>query len=68
MPKILCPGCGAEIDTDKEEISAEFNIKFAPQPEPVGRELLNADEDHSVVPAVAIPRRGSAFFKIRKEK
>lgn len=62
MPKIICPGCGAEIDTDKE--IAEFKIA-APQSGPDTGELESAPV---ASPAVAIPRRGSAFFKIRKEK
>ena len=66
MPKIICPGCGAEIDTDKE--IAEFKIA-APQSVPDIEGLSTVDPvSGQVVPAVAIPRRGSAFFKIRKEK
>ena len=59
MAKIVCPGCGAEIDTEKEV--AEFKVV------PVDPEVGAPPSDSAAAPAVATVRRGNAFFKPRKE-
>lgn len=59
---IKCPGCGAEIDTEKN--IAEFQL--APQPET--DEAPPIREDSAATPASANRPRGNAFFRpVKKE-
>jgi len=59
VAKIICPGCGAEIDSEKN--TAEF--RAAPLDLPPVEDEPGADRS-----ALAIPRRGNAFFKPRKKE
>lgn len=57
MAKLICPGCGAEIDTEKS--TAEF------------RAPVEQDPPAHIAPAASPasrPRVGNAFFKPRKKE
>jgi len=60
VAKIICPGCGAEIDTDKE--IAEFSVQ------PELPKLPPDDEEPAASSTVATSRRGNAFFKLRTRR
>jgi len=57
MALIKCPGCGADIDTEKQ--TAEFR---QPQVDPPD------DQSGDPPPAPAPRQRGNAFFKPRRKE
>lgn len=58
MAKIICPGCGAEIDTEK--LTAEFR-----QPSEDHRDDTSLGDPQ---PVAAPRQRGNAFFRPRKKE